>query len=215
MPVRRKRRPAVARTSSWDELAGRRCGGWRPHGDAGDDEEETECVARRAGRSGEENEAGGCPDAAEEAHGGGGDAVAGEEREDRGGELERNREREHTESDLVAFGGCDPAELESGDDECCGGEAEEPDRERACDRAEHDARAPGELFLRGGLCGGAAHPTASACGAPVLMRVRNHFACVSASVWQLLATSFSSLSRTALAAWSAIVHVTATACAIR
>ena len=48
--------------------------------------------------------------------------------------------------------GCDPAELESGNDECCGCEAEEPDREGACDRAEHDARAPGELFLRGGLC---------------------------------------------------------------
>ena len=111
--------------------------------------------------------------------------------------------------------GGDPAELEPGHDECCGREAEEPDRERTRDRAKHDARAPSELLLRGGLCGGAAHPTASACGAPVLMRVRNQLACVSASVWQLPATSFSSLSRNALAAWSAIVHVTATAFAIR
>ena len=90
-----------------------------------------------------------CPDAAEEAHAGGGDAVAGEEPEDRGGELERHGEREHTESDLFAFGRCDPAELESRHDERCGGEAEEPERERACDRAQDDARAPGELLPRG------------------------------------------------------------------
>ena len=58
------------------------------------------------------------------------------------------------------------------------------------ERAQDDARARRELLRAAASAGRLAHPTTSACGAPVLMRVRNHFACVSASVWQLAGDLF-------------------------
>src|SRR4051812_38375893 len=166
----------------WNELA-RRCSGCRcPHGDARDDQKQTEHVACRAGGRDEKDESRGCPDAAEKTHACGGDTVASEEAKHRSDELERHRECQYTERHLLTFGSGDPAELEPGHSERRAGEAEEPDREGACNRPKHDPGAPRELLYRCGFCVCGAHATTSACAAPVLMRVSNHFACVSASV---------------------------------
>jgi hypothetical protein len=54
-----------------------------------------------------------------------------------------------------------------------------------------------------------AQATTNACGAPTLILVMNHFACVSSSDSHSAASFSKSWSRTALDAWTAIVQVIA------
>ena len=197
------------------ELAGRSGGSGRPHRNSRDHEEEAERVARRSRPRRQEHESGRRPDAAEEAHAGRGDAVTGEESEDRGGELEGQREGEHAEGDLPALGRRDPAELQAGTTKVAAARPKKPSASGPASGREDDARCGRDLLAGGSRGRRGGHPTTSACGAPVLIRVRNHFACVSASVVAVAGEPLQLRVSSRLRGLRAIAQVTATSCARR
>ena len=192
MPVTRKRSPAVASTSAGTSFDAKAAEAGAHIATPATSRKRPSASLVEPGLRGERDETDRGPDAAEKAHSGGGHAVAGEEAEERGRELERHGEREDAERDLLALGRFDPAELEPRHDERRRGEPEEAERERARDRPQRDARARDQLLSRRLLRRSLGHPTTSACGAPVLIRVMNHFACGSVSAWHSVASASSS-----------------------